>query len=847
MTKVRQVALAFRLARRDMRAELRGGFRGFRIFLLCLMLGVGAIAGIGSLSSALLQGLANQGRELLGGDIELTLTQRAASPAEQQYLNNQGLVSEMVSLRAMAFAPRADDRTLVEVRAVDGHYPLYGKVELGGASSLASALGQKNGRWGIAVSPDLAVRLNLTLGGTLVIGEVNYDIRAFLKHTPEGGLDGLELAPPVLVAGQSLAATGLVQTGSLLRHYYRLKLPPQVSLAAVKQGLQAAFPDAGWRIRDRSNGAPGIREFVDRMGLFLTLVGLAALVVGGVGVGNAVSIHISRRIGAIATLKTLGAGGNLIFAMYMIEVLLIAALGVLAGVALGAVAPVALGGLLAAKLPVLPVIGFYPRPLLLAAAYGFLVTIVFSVWPLARIQAIPAAALYRRLVSRSTGWPRWPYIALTLVAAVLLGGVALVFSGNMRFAGGFIVAAAGSLALLTATGWLVQKAAAHAPRARSPGLRIAVANLHRPGSATRAIVLSLGLGLTLFAAIVQIEGSLSARIHDQLPAEAPAFFFIDIQKDQIAAFEKTAESLPGVTGLSATPYLRGRITEINGQPVTIAKIAADARWAVRGDRGLTFAAALPKGNILTAGSWWPKGYAGPPEISLDAKLAEGMGLHLGDSMTINVLGLDVTARIASLRQIDWGTLGMNFAIMFDPHSLVATPHSYLAALKVPPAQEAFVHKSLGRAFPNVSAVRMRDVLAAVNSLLSEIGAAVRMTATLTILSGILVLAGAVAAGQRQRMYDAVILKILGATRGDILRFFLLEFILLGLVTAGVAMILGTLGAWLVVTEVMNMTWSFVLAPLALTTAASLILTISLGMLGSWAALSARPAAALREM
>jgi putative ABC transport system permease protein len=816
-----------------------------------LALGVGAIAGIGTLSAALVEGLQSQGRELLGGDVELTLTQRPATAIERQYLERLGPLSEVVSLRAMAYAPGADDRALVELRAVDRQYPLYGAVKLKGdlvlGQTLAQALGQKGGFWGIAVSPDLAVRLNLKRGDKLVLGEVTYDIRAFLEHLPEGGLDGLELAPPVLVDARSLAATGLIGTGSLMRHYYRLKLPPEASLAGLKNSLETAFPEAGWRWRDRNNGAPGVREFVERMSFFLTMVGLTALVVGGVGVGNAVNMHLERRIAAIATLKTLGATGRQIFAMYMTGVAMIGAIGVFMGVVLGALLPVALGGLLAGKLPVLPAIGFYPRPLLLAAAYGFLVMLVFSVWPLARLKAIPAAALYRRMVSGKSGWPRWPYILFTAAASSLLAGIILAFSGNMRFAGGFILAAAGSIALLAATGLMVRKAAARAPRSRRPGLRLALANLHRPGAATGVIILSLGLGLTLFAAIVQIEGNLSARIKDQLPEEAPAFFFIDIQKDQMPRFEKTALGLEGVSGLDLTPYLRGRITGLKDQPVNEAAIAPDARWAVQDDRGLTFAAELPKGNVLTAGSWWPKGYAGPPQISLDAKLAEGMGLKLGDSITVNVLGLDVRARIASLRQIDWGTLGMNFAIIFDPHTLMGTPYTYLAALKVNPAREALVHKSLGKAFPNVSAVRMRDVLATVNRLLIDIGAAVRLAATLTILSGILVLAGAVAAGQRQRLYDAVILKILGATRRDILSFFIIEYVLLGFITALIALGLGTLGAFVVVTQVMNMPWAFTLTPVLAVTAASLMLTVSLGMIGSWAALRQRPATALREV
>jgi putative ABC transport system permease protein len=840
------LTIAFRLARREIRGQFQSGLRGFRIFLACLALGVGAIAGVGTLSSAIDSGLEQKGQTLLGGDIELMLTQGKATRAEVSYLESRGRLSEMTSLRGMAYAPKADDRTMVELRAIDAAYPLYGTIELDGEALLAPALAQKNDQWGIAITPDLAARFNIGIGDSLKLGDTSYRIRALITHLPQGGFDGIELAPPVLVAAPSLPATGLVQYGSLIRTFYRLKLDPRISLTAFKDDLNSRFPNAGWRIRDRSNGAPGVRDFIDRMGLFLTLVGLTALLVGGVGVGNAVSAHLEGRINTLATLKTLGASGRMIFALYLIEVLLMAALGIIAGVAAGAFAPILFKNLLASHLPVPPVIGFYPRPLLLAAAYGFAITLCFSVWPLARARDIPAQALYRRLVSKTSQWPRWPYILLTGFIGLSLAAIALLFSGNLRFTTGFIVAALASLGLLKATGWLIQKAASLAPRFNSATLRMAVRNLYRPGAATGTVVLSLGLGLTLFAAILEIEGNLSARIHDQLPDEAPAFFFIDIQKDQIGDFERQALSLPGVTGLTITPYLRGRIAEIKGVSVTEARIAPDARWATQGDRGLTYANTLPKGNQLVAGGWWPMGYAGPPEISLDANLAKGMGLTLGDRMVINVLGRDLTVRIASLRQIDWGTLGVNFAIIFDPYSLKDAPNSYLAALKVPPLQEAAVHKSLGKAFPNVSAVRMRDVLATVNNLLGQIGSAVRMTASLTILSGILVLAGAVAAGQRQRLYDAVILKILGATRRHILKILLLEYALLGVATALVSMALGTLGAWVVVTRVMSMDWTFNILPLIATTLLSLILTVAFGLLGTWQALKARPSVLLRE-
>ncbi len=836
------LALAIRLALR----EMRSGLKGFRIFLACLSVGVAVIAGVGTLTTAIHEGLQQEGQSLLGGDVELALTQRPVRPDELDYLARAGTVSTLVSLRGMAHAPRSDTRTLVELRSVDNSYPLYGEVQLEGAHDLTRVLERKDTVWGVAVAPELADRLALKTGDRLIMGKTSYEVRAILVKTPDASSGGLQLAPAVLVSLDSLSETGLVQIGSLVRYYYRIKLASDQSAADFKTQLTRDFPDAGWRIRDRDNGAPGVQQFVDRMGLFLTLVGLTALVVGGVGVGNAVRVHLDSRTNTIATLKVVGATGNMIFAIYLMQVMLLAAIGIAMGVMAGAVAPVLFQGLLAARLPVPPVFSFYPLPLLLAAAYGGLITLIFSIWPLAKARDIPAAGLFRSLITGRKILPRWPYLVSVFGASLLLVAIATLFSGNPQFTARFIGAALASLLILVATGWLIRRMAAALPRSRHPGLRIAIANLHRPGSATGAVVLSLGLGLTLFTAIAQIEGNLDNQVAEQLPGESPAFFFIDIQKDQIDDFRQQAKNLSNGIPPTVVPYLRGRITALNNVPIAEANVAPDAQWAIRGDRGLTYAETLPAGNKLISGDWWRQGYDGPAEISFDAELARGMGLTVGDTMTVNVLGRDITARIASLREINWGTLGVNFAIVFDPHTLRPAPHTYLATLKLDSSREAEAYRALTRAFPNVSAVRMKEVLESVNKLLEDVSNVVSLTAMLTILSGILVLAGAVAAGQSQRRYDSVILKILGATRADVLRTFILEYALLGGITGLVALALGTAGAYAVITGIMDLTWVY-LPGIAIATAfLSLALTVGFGLAGTWAALNIRPGEALRQ-
>ena len=386
---------------------------------------------------------------------------------------------------------------------------------------------------------------------------------------------------------------------------------------------------------------------------------------------------------------------------------------------------------------------------------------------------------------------------------------------------------------------------ARLPRPRRPGLRLAIANITRPGSATGAIVLSLGLGLTLFATLALVEGNLNRQVRAQLPDEAPAFFFVDIQTYQLEDFRQTVDGLDGAGDLVTVPSLRGQIVRVDGVPADQVTASPDVRWVLRGDRGLSYTAIVPDANSIVAGQWWPEDYAGPPLVSFGAEQAAGLGLAVGDTVTLSILGREVTATIANLRTIDWGTFGFNFVILFAPGTLETFPHTHMATLKATGAVEAQAHRTLTDAFPNITAVRMKEVFATIDGLLGEIGTAVRATAVVTILAGILVLAGAMAAGHRHRVYDSVIMKVLGAVRRDVLRAYLLEYVALGLVTGVIALGLGAVAGWVVVDTVMDM--DFVLLPgaMAATVAASIMVTVFFGLLGTWRALSARPAVVLR--
>ncbi len=827
------------------RRELRGGVRGLGVFLGCLVLGVTAIAAIGSIAASVTAGIKANARDLLGGDVEARLAYRPAALAERDFLTQGGAVSEIATMRAMARTANGGQRSLIELKAVDAAYPLYGAVVLSPEQSLASALGPQHGRYGAAVDPAILSRLDLAIGDPIKIGDAVLQLRATVAREPDAATGGLIFGPRVLISAAALAETGLIRPGALVNYHYRLRLLPGVDPEAWAQTASAAFPEAGWQIRSFGDASPSLQRLIDRVALYLSLVGLTALLVGGVGIGNAIGGYIAGKTATIATLKCLGASSRLVFATYFTEIMTFAAIAIAVALMLGAMAPIAAAPLLASVLPVSVRFAIHPAPLGLAALFGLLTTLVFALWPLAGIGRVPAGALFRDTVDRAQRHVSPAVVGATLVLGLGLAALAVVSARDRSVALWFVGGTIAAFALFRVAGAAIVWATRALGRPHRPALRLALANLHRPGAPTTQIVLSLGIGLTVLVAIALVEGNLAREVQTRLPAEAPAFFFIDIQPDQLAGFAENVRATPGAR-FDQVPMMRGRITRLNGVPVEQATIAPEAQWALRSDRGLTYSANLPRGSRLADGAWWPPDYQGPPLVSFDAALARGMGLNVGDTLTVNLLGRDITAVVANLRSIDWERLGINFVMVFAPGTLEHAPQTHLAAVYLPQAEEENLARAVTERFPNVSAIHVREALAAVDRVIGTIGNAVRLTALVTLAAGTLVLGGAVAAGHHRRVYDAVVLKVLGATRGAITRAYLIEHGMIGALSAIIAGALGTVAAYFLVTRLMKTEWVFLPGPLLWTVALATLLTLALGFAGTWRALGAKPAPYLRN-
>ena len=589
-----------------------------------------------------------------------------------------------------------------------------------------------------------------------------------------------------------------------------------------------------------------MNQFIDRTSLFLTLVGLSALLVGGIGVGNGVKAWLEARARSIATLRCLGAAPRLVFTICLMQVMALAAGGVVIGIVVGAVLPIALGGLLADVLPVPPVDSVYPVPLGLAALYGLLTAGVFALWPLSRAMGISGAGLFRDAVLPSGVRPPAAVIAAMAGLAACLVGLTVATAEQRGFAFGFSAAAVLTLALFAAGGWAVVRLAALAPRPRAAWARLGLGNLHRPGTGAPLLLVSLGLGLSTLAAIALIEGNLRHQIADQLPADAPSFYFIDVQNEQMPAFRDTLAKFPDVRQVREVPSLRARVVSVNGVPAEQVRATPDTTWALRGDRGLTYAAAEPEGTRLVEGTWWPADYDGPPLVSIDAGIARGWGLHLGDPVVVNVLGRDLTLKVASLRDIAWRSLGLNFVMVASPGLLARAPHMHIATVRAPLAEQGALLRAVTDALPNVTGIRVADVLAAIGDLLGQLAGALAATGSITLAAGALVLAGAVAAGQRRRIADAVILKSLGATRGQIGAAWLFEFGILGLAAGVLACLVGSAASYAVTRWVMGTDWAFLPGTLFATVAGCVAMMLAFGYLGTAAALRVKAAPLLRN-
>ncbi len=819
--------------------ELRNGLRGFYVFIACVALGVAAITAVGALADAMRASFEAQGEVLLGGDLVLARPHKPAEGAERAWLAKRGALSEVASLRAMGRRPDGSDQALIELRGVDAAYPLVGAVELSDGLSIAEAVRQQPGA---AVAPILLERLSLKVGDRLSIGKIEVPIRATIESEPDKISERFTVGPRVLVSLETLHRSGLIEPGSLVTWRYALKLADNAGatdagLVAFREATKKALPESGFSYRDRRDPAPQVSRTVDRLRQFLTLVGLTALMVGGVGIANAVATYIDRRRKVIATFKSLGATTRTIFGVHLLQVLAFSAIGIAIGIGMGLLVPVGLTSLLGSALPIKAELTVTAGSLATATAYGLLVVLLFTLWPLGRAGQVRAGVLFRDEVAPERRLPGAAVLAGTAAAAVALAGLAILASEAPHLALYYCLALVGVFAAFWGLGWGVTWLARRVPRPGRPELALAVRNLGAPGGLTRAIVLSLGAGLSLLVSVALVDHSIVSDLTGRLPEQTPSYFILDLKRNDSEAFQALVHERFPAAKIQQAPMLRGRMVKLGETPVEKVKAPPEASWVLTGDRALTYSVALPEGTQVVEGAWWPADYEGEPLVSFDTEIARGLRLKLGDTVTVNVLGRNVTARVANLREVKWESLSLNFVMVFSPNTLAGAPHNLLTTVTLPKdaslAEEATLARDIGRAFPSTTAIRVKDAIAAFNAIFQRIMVAVRTAGSVTLIAGALVLAGALATAQRRRIKQAVILKTLGATRRRILSSHFIEYVILALATSAIALIAGTVAAWIATTGVMDFHFSFSWRTAAEAILLALALVAAFGGYGTW--------------
>ena len=844
--------------------DLRGDLRHFGVLLACLALGTCTIAAVGSVGEALQVAVVNDASKLLGGDIEASRSDRRANADELAYLRTLGPVAEADDSNGRAIA--GDNTVLLDLAAVDNNYPLVGTVDspqLLNGEKPGTLLDNRNGVWGAIVNPVVLDRLDIQLGGEFQIGSTNYQVRGLLNSLPDSAARGFKLGVTAVISVDALAATPDARPplpGMLTKYRYKIFLPALdannaiPALEAEQKTIAAHFNnDPAWTTINPREAAGDLAQNYDRFTKFLLIVGLSALLVGGVGVSNAVAAYVNERQRSIATMRALGATSNRILVHFLTQLGLLSLVGVVIGLVIGAFAtafflPV-LGHILNVDLPP----SVHPIPLLTALGFGLLVSFAFSYLPLVRAQEMKPAILFRSVgAAVETGAKRGgllkprnliPLLLSAVLIFLLAWGTTKELSLVTWYAVGVVVA----FLLLRFAAILLQWLLRLVPPLPNTELRNALKAVYRPGSPAPVVILSLGLGLAMLLLIILIDNNTRNQLEGQVTHDAPSFVMTDLFPDeasQLVDLSKTATN--GIAQVVAVPSFSGKVTAIKGGPIDPYKNSGgDADFLLGGDIPITWTTNMPAGSTIVSGQWWPADYNGPPEISLRTSTAKSLGLKVGDQITFDLYNQAVTATIANIRDFQFQSMAMNFLITFSPRALDGLPGDEMAGVKAAPGQEQNVERLLAHTYPDLTIIPIGDALNQAANILDQLSTAVDVVGGLAVLNGLLVLAGTMAAGRAQREADAVINKVLGATRGDVIRAFVLEYSILGAFAAILAAVLGVLGAWGISVYALQIDYAIDVKLILVVIVFTVVLTIATGAITTWSALSTKPAQFLR--
>ncbi len=788
MTLLNDIRMAARIAARDM----RGGMQSLWLLVAGVFIGAAAVALSGAASQSLIDGARMGALESVGGDLSLRLYHRAPKKGELEAIRREGAISITTELRPMV-RPLKSGHTneapvLTELKGVDRSYPLYGTVEIEPRRNLHQTLDLDAGVYGAVADRALFDALDVNLGDRIQIGEAQYQLRGEIIAEPDRAFRAFTLGPRIIVSNESLPASGTIDEGTEVYFYARVKMLPKMSTlsdatAALKR-IDQAFPQSGWRMVNAHNGVPGVERSLGLAHVLLLFIGLGVMLIGGGGISGAVRAHIAEKMVIIAILKSVGVRPRVVTAAIAIEIMAAASLGAILGVGLGAFGPVAVGSALAEQLPFTLAMTPEAKPLIAAALFGVLTAVLFAWWPLMGVQDMKSQVLLRNRVSQKPVSPsKWGWIGVGLVLALL---ILLVFwvSPLPTLTVGFLFGALLLSVFYFSLGTGLSRLAKVLAKGKGSFLRLPLSNLYRAGAPTGPVVLALGLTLTLLVALDAIGVSANNHLQKTLPRSAPDLAAFSLKPERMSQFRKELTASGILDNQRIMPFLHARIEAIKGVAVRDIKIPGSLNWVVRGDRGVSFASEVPEGEP------WSDSQIKRPGVSMDGEIAKKLGVGLGDTITLNVGGKVRTGEILKFRTVDWTRLELDFPIIGTPVMFENIPYTYAASLKAKPNQKAALEAFIKNRFPEVPLIRVEDVLHSLAKVISAIVAGLEAAALTCGLVALVVLAGSVLQGLRQRTHEAVLFKVLGARRRQLLSQLMVEFLALGCVVAMTALPLG---------------------------------------------------------
>lgn len=880
--------------------ETRAGWRHFLYFLVCIAVGVGALVGVSLFGAHVERAVAKEARGLLGGDLEIRLSRPISSDGQLvlQSLEDRGIavthVSELVAMVSRMEDPpvKGQPTQIIELKAVESEYPFYGVLRIDPMQRLTDLLSSNricSGQscFGAVVQESLLIRMGLAVGDRLKIGQGLFVITGVLRTEPDRMANAFSLGPRVMISQEGLRQAELVKLGSRVRERYLLKTPSDLAASPLLYELRGRLVSDAARVSGYRDAQPQLKQFLEQLTRYLGLIGLTALFVGGLGVATSIHAFVREKLTTIAILKTVGAGSATVIWTYVLQALLLgaagSAIGLVLGILLQQALPWVIAGFLASDL--LVQLGFSADltgssliPLAKGMALGLMSTLLFALWPLLTIREIKPAMILRRDVAPLTSfqhatpiwwrWNQWNRIDWTkLVTSLGIGTGLAVLSiwqaGSWKVGLLFIGAFVAAVLLLGVSAWGLIQLLKKGGRPSGFTLRQALGNVIRPGSQAVSITMAIGIGVMVVVTVSLVEKSLLAQVRENRPTNAPSFFFIDIQPDQKDEFTRLLKARLDEPTPQLTPLVRSRLSAINGKAITLEAATEEEehkekersaeqperrkKWYFSREYVLTFLEQLPKDNEVVKGEWWKPGQvSATPLMSIEEEAAKALGLDIGSTIEFDIQGVPLTAEVSSIRKVEWGNFSTNFYMILSPGSLDGAPLTYVATVHVAPAEEVPLQQAVVALFPNVTAINIGDVLDSFAKVLDRLSLAIRAVALFCVFSGALVMAAALAATRYRRLYESVILKALGATRGLLARSFAVEYAVLGAVGGLLGTGLASALSWAVLTFFFDLSWTVQPGVLLAGCCATIALTVIVGFLSTFRILGQPPLTVLRH-